>query len=507
MSTKIKKTAKFNIKKNDSYPTDDKKVKTADPVIDDTRSIHDIHNIHDAPKYYQTVVKINTSNMPNIFDSDAIIKFSNNLDYPNFSCGFHHFIHSNKNKMDILKNFEGKKKAYLVMNDFERYVDNYDNNIGDESKKYFNITTSIPNILSRGFYKLWEILLMYDLIDIKQENFISAHLAEGPGSFIQATMFYRDTFSKKSKNDKFYAVTLHSEDLGGHIPELEKNFIEFYEKEKPQRFILHKTYTKQVAGASKQKDNGDITDPKTIKLFGGQMADKAHFITADGGFEWINENVQEQEAYRLILAQIIAAVKIQRKGGHFVCKFFETFTLVSAKLISMLSNLYNKVYFVKPLMSRPSNSEKYAICMNFKYDDSDKEFQKILKKMDELLKISHTHSTDNEKIIDIFSSYNIPQSLHVTLIQLNITIANKQLKSINEIISFIEAQNFYGDIYQEHREKQIAASKYWINTFLPNPNIPIDEIRNNLQKIINYSEKRNLMHEESFRKELYFPAN
>ena len=158
---------------------------------------------------------------------------------------------------------------------------------------------------------------MFDLIDISKDKFVSAHLAEGPGSFIQATMFYRDMFCKKdlSKNDKFYAVTLHPEDVGGkdHVPELEKKFVEYYKTEKPQRFILHQTYTKQVAGGSKNKDNGDITDPKTIKLFGGQMDEKADLITGDGGFDWINENVQEQEAFKLIIAQIVAAFKLQKK--------------------------------------------------------------------------------------------------------------------------------------------------------------------------------------------------
>jgi hypothetical protein len=36
--------------------------------------------------------------------------------------------------------------------------------------------------------------MYYDLIDVNSKNFVSAHLAEGPGSFIQAVMFYREMF-------------------------------------------------------------------------------------------------------------------------------------------------------------------------------------------------------------------------------------------------------------------------------------------------------------------------
>ena len=438
------------------------------------------------PKYFPLAVKLPSTT--GIFDEAAEIKFSTNLDYSRFSYGFHHFIHANKNKMEILKQFDGKKKVYLVMNDFERYVDNSEKSIDASSKSYFGLDKQ-PNILSRGFFKLWELFFMFDLIDTKKEKFISAHLAEGPGSFIQATMFYRDMYCKKgvSKNDKFYAVTLHPEDLGGHVPELEKKFVQHYETEKPQRFILHKTYPKQVAGGSKTKDNGDITDPKTIKLFGGQMTDRADFITADGGFDWINENVQEQEAFKLILAQIIATAKLQNKGGRFVCKFFETFTLTSAKLIAMLTELYDTVYMVKPLMSRASNSEKYAVCIGFKHNDSSKEYKSICKKLDELLKASHESSN---KIVDLFPSYTIPRSLMVSLTQVNTGIANRQLKSINEIVSFIKSQNYYGETYQNKREKQLAASSYWAQIFYPDVD-KLETARDKANELKTYSLQMN----------------
>ena len=95
-----------------------------------------------------------------IFSTDANVSHSTNIDYPRGEYGFHHFIHASKNKMEILKKFEGKKKVYLVMNKFERYVDNYDQSIGNMSKEYFKLDSK-PDILSRGFYKLWEILLLF----------------------------------------------------------------------------------------------------------------------------------------------------------------------------------------------------------------------------------------------------------------------------------------------------------------------------------------------------------
>lgn len=422
------------------------------------------------------------------FSVDPDVNLSTNIDYPKFTLGFHHYIHSNKNKMEIIKQFQDKKKVYLVMNKFERYVDNYDDDIGHRSITFFDLK-NLPNILSRGFYKLWEILHMFDLIDLKKTNFVSAHLAEGPGSFIQATMFYRDKYAEKlSKNDKYYAITLHAEDEGHHIPALEKSFVDYYEKEKPKRFILHKTYSKQVAGGYADKDNGDLTNPKTILLFGGQLANdgvKADLVTADGGFDWDNENTQEQEAFRLIFAQIFAAFKVQSKNGHFICKFFETFTESNLKLIYLLSQMYEHVYFVKPLTSRPSNSEKYAVCMNFKFNESDAKYKTVIKKMTEIHNLLHENKDLN--IVNLWPELSVPELYKKTIIFSNKTIANKQLKSINDITTFINAQNYYGDIYQMHRQLQIDANKYWIKLFMPEKkdfNVMLQHIHDSTKKII-----------------------
>lgn len=445
--------------------------------------------------YIPIVSNITMTQNDSFYKLDPKVNMSTNIDYPQFSLGFHHYIHASKNKLEILEQFRDKKKVYLVLNKFERYIDNYDEDIGHYSEKYFNITKNIPNILSREFYKLWELFFMFNVIDnSNKNNFISAHLAEGVGSSVQATMFFRDKYSGgKSKNDKYYAITLHKDDEGNHIPELDKSFVDYYEKEKPKRFILHKTYSTQVAGGYKNKDNGDLTNPKTISLFGGQITskgEKADLVTADGGFDWENENTQEQEAFRLIFAQILTALKIQNKGGNFICKFYETCTDSSVKLLYLLSQMYTNVYLVKPLTSRLSNSEKYAVCLGFKFNETDDKYKSIVTKLTNIHTLLHVNKDKN--IVDIWPEINITENitlsdpLHkfkITMIYVNKTIANKQYKNINEMIQFINNQNYYGDSYQMHRQMQIDASKYWIKLFMPENEI--DTVLNNIRKSTN----------------------
>lgn len=394
-----------------------------------------------------------------IFKNDLDLKLSKNIDYPRFSYGFHHFIHQSKNNMEVTQQFKGKKKVYYVINKFERYIDDYKLDINGQTTKYFSINKQ-PKILSRGFFKLWEMMFFFDIVHLNK-NFISAHLAEGPGSFIQATMFYRDMFTKKgdSKNDKYYAVTLHSDDMKKYIPPLDESFIKHYKKEKPVRFMQHRTYPREISRTSRVKDNGDLTSVKTIKQFGGNFKNKkADLVTADGGFNWVNENTQEQEAFRLILGQIITALNIQAKNGNFICKLFENYTNITMKLICSLRPFYKEVYVCKPYTSRKSNSEKYLICMGYKGQDAKK-----IKILETLL----TKSKGKLNIVDYFPNYKIPQDLKSTIINLNKDISNRQFIAINSIITFINKQNYRGEKYQRKRNEQIEAAKFWGSTFYP----------------------------------------
>lgn len=425
------------------------------------------------PDYIPIVVRLPGSS--DIFAKKPDLNFSQlNIDYPVISLGFQHFLHSNKEKTKIFNSDfidKGKKKVWLVMHKFERKIDNYAEDIHNSSNKYFDITPNMPKILSRGFFKLWEMLNMFDIIDDKQTGFVSAHLAEGPGSFVQATLMYRDKFAKNAKQDKYYAVTLQPTEANAQVQDLEKSFTDYYDKEKPKRFMLYK---------SDQKGGGDITDPDTVLQFGGQMElnkDKADLVTADGGFDWKNENTQEQEMFRLLFAEIYNAIRIQKKGGSFICKFFETFTKTSLRYIYILTMLYEKVYFVKPLTSRDSNSEKYAVCLNFKEPS-----KKIMETLDDIF--NELHKNKNKNLVGLWENFDFPKEFIDAVILANIRIANKQIRSIGEIMEYINAQNYYGDIYQMRLQMQIDASKYWISRFYGNNKKVIEE---DTQKIASYN--------------------
>ena len=388
--------------------------------------------------------------------------FTKYVDLPRFSLGFHHWIHASKSKTDEnFKKFENKKKVYQVVNGYERYVDNYDKSIGIISEKYEK------NILSRAFYKLWEILCYYDLIDNTQSNFVSAHLAEGPGSFVQATISFRQQYSKNVKNDSYHAITIH-----GDNDDDDKNSHKFFVHPNLQ---VHKTYSKNVSRSKIDIDDGDLTSTKTITNFKKELGNKVDLVTGDGGFEWNNENIQEQECALLIYSQIVCALQIQKKGGSFVLKMFEMFTKISCKFIIILKYFYETVHIVKPLTSRESNSERYIICKKFKFNENPY--------TDKLLNVLDMNFSNNAFLNDIFPSIILPESLLSEILTINLDLSNLQFSVINKMIEYIEESDYYGDKYNNFRDRQIRLTDYWVSIFMSDKNIE------NAKKLITVSEK------------------
>jgi len=432
-------------------------------------------------KYNPIIFDLKNIKKINILKSSNDVIYSNNIAYPEFNLGFNYFIHQAKNKMDQTEKFATRKKVYLVTSLFEKNIDfkeetddgikftSIDNGIKNFIKQ---INPKFPQILNRAFLKLWEILVMFDLIP-NENTFVSSHLAEGPGSFIQATILYREMQAKlgliKSfDKDKYYGVTLHSDHE--HLL-MQKEFIKYFENEKLDRLNILETKSIQeikdmYGGSRKYKDtvtNGDLTKMSTINIFGGAKgyAEPSDLITADGGFDWKKENLQEQEAYRLIFGEIVSALKLQKDGGNFVIKIFESFTKVTIKMIELLRVFYKKVYLVKPYTSRISNSEKYVICKDF---DKSLLTASVLKSLEEMVVSMNKNESFN--ILDIFTDSDINKEVMKDYKDINLQLLLKQYTGINNIIRFINLDNYNDIEFNTFLDKQIEASHFWNNTFL-----------------------------------------
>ena len=264
--------------------------------------------------------KYDVNNITNIFEYNELIKY--------------------KNKIDQLPDGKLWDNAKKLSNKFELIY------LPNKKYKYDSISKYEP--LSRAYFKLFEILVDFSLINSPNNLKIGA-LAEGPGGFIEATINFRKRFT--NVKDSINAITLYStnKDIPGWNKS--KNFI----KKNPN---ININYGKDGTGNLYNIEN--ILE--YVKLFNND----ADFITADGGFDFsYNFNKQEQLSYNILFCEIVTAISIQKIGGSFVCKCFDMYTEITQSLIYLLFTTYSEVYITKPNTSRSANSEKYIVCKGF----------------------------------------------------------------------------------------------------------------------------------------------
>jgi hypothetical protein len=392
-------------------------------------------------KYMPITINLQTP-IKNIFDVKYDINLNTNIDFPKFSLGFVHYYHSLQKDMTVLKQFENKKKVYQIINEFETNIDNYDNSIQIETNKFLKLDKN-SLITDTNFYKLWEMLFMFDLINTN--NPINTLNIDDEGGFLNAQVLFRDKYTKSS--DKYFV-------------------------------IKNNTNTQNINNLIGNNKNKSIKliDEKDVK----DVKENMDLIIADSNIKIELQESLEQEYYKILFKNILIAVKVQKREGVFICKFFETYTLTSIKFILILMSIYDKVFFSKPLTSKLSDPEKYIVCVGFKYSNSDKKLQEILKGLE---KLYDDAVKSKYNIVDIFTTYEPTKEFLMRILQMNLVLGNNQFKQAGDIVSFINSQNYYGDTYQNYRDKQIEAAEYWTKIFLPDEK----EFKQNKNKIIEIS--------------------
>jgi len=135
-------------------------------------------------------------------------------------------------------------------------------------------------------------------------------------------------------------------------------------------------------------------------------------------------------------------------------------TIITLKLIYLISSFYEDSLIYKPFISRQSDTDRYLILKNFKAS----------KNIDNLIKILETiiKSIDDKNYIsDIFPEMVVSKEFMGIFKFVNVKLVNNQQIMINEIIKYIKENNYFGDKYHIFRDKQIESTKWWITTFYP----------------------------------------
>jgi 23S rRNA U2552 (ribose-2'-O)-methylase RlmE/FtsJ len=254
-------------------------------------------------------------------------------------------LQNSKDKIALYEKYHVWELAKKMANPYEC--------IYTQDDSHFHPSLCLYKPLSRSFYKMIEILSVLEFFGKLPKTTMklrTAHVAEGPGGFIEAFLERAEKYGKKVTS----AVAMTLKPTDNHTPGWRRasNFLQRHKE-----VILH--YGIDGTGDIYQKGNQDS--------FIDAVKPGVHLFTADGGFDFSTDYLmQEKRIYHLLVCSALTGLQCLLPGGAFVLKFFDIYAKPTQTLISIIISCFQKWTLYKPATSRPCNSERYLLCYGFR---------------------------------------------------------------------------------------------------------------------------------------------
>ena len=209
--------------------------------------------------------------------------------------------------------------------------------------------------VGRAFFKLWELLWEAPLIDTPRP-IRCAYVGEAPGSFIESvvTMRRERGGSASSPEDRHWGMSLAGRPKGGgSVPGWKL----------PAAWCS----SNGVTLCHGEDGTGDLYKRGNVDSFLRTVgAGSCDLFTADGGFDFsCNFERQEEDMIPLLRAEFATALMALREGGTAVVKVFDAYRAQTIALLEAFSTRFSSSELVKPVTSRPANSERYLVCAGY----------------------------------------------------------------------------------------------------------------------------------------------
>lgn len=288
--------------------------------------------------------------------------------------------------------------------------------------------SSARKFFDRAVNKLIEMDCTWNLISSAITNSgsqVVLDIASAPGSWSQYVI-------DKYEALYVYGFTLQDENAEGFRPDLSNT----------QRF---EDLSQKVG-----RGNGDVIENRnTGKKLIRQLRSRAAFVMCDGGLINHAENQVEKNTEDLIRGEIRAALNCLEPGGSMVCKLFMTTTTYMKRLLFITAKMFEKILITKPLGSRPTNSERYFVGVNFRGIATDENEKKIInkKEKDENCLVYATEATKGQK--ELYASFD------TYLTESSVVMAKNQIEALDSVL--LERK----DISPEEQESNLQKCMDW----------------------------------------------
>lgn len=217
-----------------------------------------------------------------------------------------------------------------------------------ESSDFPSLAPTTLKPLSRSYFKMIEILDTFGFWDRVPKSFTTAHVCEGPGGFIQATI--SGALKQKKKVSQLLGMTLKP--TKSHIPGWRRS--SSFLRSHPEVVLEYG-----------EDGTGNLLTPANQDVF-VTKAKGASLFTADGGFDFsLDYSKQELNAFPLLLASFCVGLRSLAQGGTMVIKLFDIYSPATQDLILGSAVWFDAFTLYKPATSRPCNAERYFVAHGF----------------------------------------------------------------------------------------------------------------------------------------------
>jgi hypothetical protein len=185
-------------------------------------------------------------------------------------------------------------------------------------------------------------------------------------------------------------------------------------------------------------------------------------------FEFKDEDYIDIKQYiKNVLLTFYIIVKYQSNNGISIIKLDNIFYKAIIDVILLLTGIYEKVYLIKPIISKITKGERYIICSNLNIDLVNRTniFEQLEEKLKDYLLNNLFNSNQN---IHSFLKNDIPYYFLNKIEESNTVIGQQQLESYDQIINIFKNKN---------KEEKIENLK-----------------RNHIQKCVQWCEKNQIPH-------------
>jgi len=297
--------------------------------------------------------------------------------------------------------------------------------------------------LSRSYFKMIELVRFFNLLQSLREDvpMTSFHLAEGPGGFIEALADMRNGNGR----DRYVGMTIESPGEPG-VPGWRKS----------QHFLQEHRDTVYIETG--QTGTGDILSMENLNHCIARYGNRMDLMTGDGGFDFsMNFNDQEIHITRLLFAQVVYAICLQKRGGSFILKFFDSFMPQTLDVLAILASFYDRVYMTKPQTSRHANSEKYIVCKDFLLTPADTEPRASIKAAFSNM----LATTEGELQAFRFLKRNLPLLFTSRVEEYNAIFGQQQIENIYFTLSLIDNYKYKQDKVDALIKANVQKCVHW----------------------------------------------